>query len=140
MAVLVAYPQIWHACHTHHRRGERSGDPLTEREADVLVHVEASSPASPKALAKHMGITKATLSAVIDRLVARGLLHREQHATDRRRHALTLTKQGEDAVLKGSVLDAARVQQALASLPPAKRARAIEGITLLARACTELHS
>lgn len=140
LAVLVAYPQIWHACHTHHRRGARTGDPLTEREADVLVHIEAASPASPKHLAKHMGITPATLSAVIDRLLARGLLNREQHATDRRRHALSLTREGQRAVLEGSVLDADRVQRALAKLPAPKRARAIEGITLLATACRELHS
>src|SRR6185295_9461077 len=108
LAVLVAYPQIWHACHTHHQRGDRSGDPLTEREASVLVHICAFSPASPKSLAKHMGITPGTLSAVIDTLLLRGFIDRAQHRHDRRRHALTLTRAGEAAVLKGSVLDAAR--------------------------------
>jgi DNA-binding MarR family transcriptional regulator len=140
LAVLVAYPQIWHSCHTHHPRGERSGDSLTDRESSVLVHVSAFAPASPKALAKHMGITPATLSAVIDRLLERGLLHRAQHASDRRRHELTITKPGERAVLEGSVLNAGRVQRALAKLPAAQRKRAVEGITLLAGACRELRS
>lgn len=134
-AVLVAYPQIWHACHTHHPRGARSGDPLTEREASVLVHVSAFSPASPKALAKHLGVTPGTLSAVIDTLLERGYLHREQHATDRRRHALTLTARGEKAVLAGSVLDGKRVERALEKLPSKKRQQAIDGISLLAEAC-----
>jgi DNA-binding MarR family transcriptional regulator len=140
LSVLVAYPQIWHACHTHHQRGEHSGDPLTEREASVLVHVEAYSPASPKALAQHMGITKATMSALIDTLHERGFINRAQHATDRRRHELTLTKKGEDAIIRGSVLDAGRVQRALMSLPAAKRTLAVEGISLLAQACRELRS
>lgn len=139
-AVLVAYPQIWHACHTHHRRGARTGDPLTDRESSVLAHVSASSPASPKSLAKHLGITPATLSAVIDRLLEKNLLNREQHASDKRRHALTLTNEGVKAVLAGSALSAERVQAALERMPPGKRARAVEGLTLLASACRELRS
>ncbi len=140
LAVLVAYPQIWHTCHTHHKRGDRTGDPLTDRESSVLAHVSAFSPASPKALAKHMGITKATLSAVIDRLLEKGLLDRRQHPRDRRRHELTLTREGERAVLDGSVLDFGRVERALKSLPARKRNLAVEGISLLAAACRELQS
>jgi len=140
LAVLVAYPQIWHTCHTHHKRGDRTGDPLTDRESSVLAHVSAFAPASPKALAKHMGITKATLSAVIDRLLEKGLLDRRQHPRDRRRHELTLTRDGEKAVLSGSVLDFGRVERALKSLPVRKRSIAVEGISLLAAACRELHT
>jgi DNA-binding MarR family transcriptional regulator len=139
LSVLVAYPQIWHACHTHHQRGERSGDPLTEREASTLAHVSAFAPASPKALAKHLGITKATMSAVIETLLDKGLIHRAQHRTDKRRHELTLTREGEQAIMRGSVLDAGRVQRALQSLPASKRTIAVEGISLLAQACRELN-
>jgi DNA-binding MarR family transcriptional regulator len=138
LAVLVAYPQIWHSCHTHHQRGDRSGDPLTEREASLLAHVSAFAPASPKPLAKHMGITKATLSAVIDTLLERGYLNRDRHGRDRRRHLLTLTRAGEEAVLKGSILDAGRVERALKALPASKRTLAVEGISLLAQACREI--
>jgi DNA-binding MarR family transcriptional regulator len=138
LAVLVAYPQIWHACHTEHQRGDRSGHPLTEREASVLAHVSAYAPASPSALAKHLGITKATLSAVIDTLLDRGYLHRDRHGSDRRRHLLTLTREGEQAVLRGSILDAGRVERALEGLPASKRTLAVEGISLLAQACREL--
>ena len=140
LSVLVAYPQIWHACHTHHQRGERSGDPLTEREASMLAHISAFAPASPKSLAKHMGITKATMSAVIDTLLDKGLIHRAQHRIDKRRHELTLTREGEQAIMRGSVLDAGRVQRALQSLPASKRTLAVEGISLLAQACRELTS
>jgi len=140
LAVLVAYPQIWHGCHTHHPRGERSGDPLTQREASLLAHVSAFSPASPGALARHMGIGKATLSAVVETLLQRGYLHRERHGSDRRRHLLTLTRRGEDALLAGSVLDAGRVERALRSLPASRRSVAVEGISLLAQACREMRA
>ncbi|MBK7858041.1 MAG: MarR family transcriptional regulator [Archangiaceae bacterium] len=134
-AVLVAYPQIWHACHTQHQRGARSGHPLTEREASLLAHVSAFAPASPKALAEHLGLAPATLSALIDTLLGRGFLQREQHRADRRRHELRLTPQGEAAVLRASVLDASRVQRVLAKLSPPARKRAVDGIALLASAC-----
>jgi DNA-binding MarR family transcriptional regulator len=138
LSVLVAYPQIWHSCHIRHQRGARSGDPLTEREASLLAHVSAFAPASPGPLAKHMGISKATLSAVIDALLARGYLNRERHGTDKRRHLLTLTPQGEQTLLQGSVLDAGRLERALRSLPASKRTLAVEGISLLAQACREM--
>ena len=140
LAVLLAYPQIWHTCHTHHKRGHRTGDPLTDRESSVLVHISAFTPASPKALAKHMGITPATLSAVIDRLLDKGMLDRRQHPSDRRRHELTLTRAGERAVREGSVLDYGRVERALKALPAGKRTLAVEGISLLAAACRGVQS
>jgi DNA-binding MarR family transcriptional regulator len=136
LAVLVAYPRIWHGCHTSHQRGERSGHGVTEREASLLAHLSAFTPASPKLLAKHLGITPGTLSEAIDALVQRGLVRRERREDDRRRQDLSVTAEGERALVKGSVLDERRVLNALKRLSPRERARAVEGISLLAKACT----
>ncbi len=138
LTVLTAYPQIWHSCHTQHRRTERTGGVLTDREAMLLSHVSWYSPASPKALAKHLGVTPGTLSAVIVALLERGLLKRDHHADDRRRHALSLTRSGEAALMKGSALDSARVKRVLARLSPAQRSLAVQGLAVFATACGDL--
>jgi DNA-binding MarR family transcriptional regulator len=135
LAVLVAYPQIWHSCHLRHPRGERSGHGVTERELGLLAHLTSSEPMSPKLLARHLGVTAGTLSAAIEALVERGLVRRERRADDRRRQNLTLTADGERALVHDSVLDAGRVRRALGRLPAEQRAAAVRGISLLAQAC-----
>jgi DNA-binding MarR family transcriptional regulator len=135
LAVLVAYPQIWHACHSQHQRGTHSGHPLTEREASLLSHLSAFAPASPKRLAHHLGISAGTLSEAIEGLVQRGLVDRVRRQDDRRRQDLFVSARGERALVKGSVLDERRVLRALKRLSARERVRAVEGISLLAKAC-----
>jgi DNA-binding MarR family transcriptional regulator len=53
-------------------------------------------------VAEHLGVTPATASAAVERLVRRGLLSREAHPDERRRVVLTLTAAG------GRLLDRAR--------------------------------
>lgn len=46
-------------------------------------------------MAEHLGITKATASAMIERLVQRGLIDRTPHPQERRQVVLTLTVEGD---------------------------------------------
>ncbi|WP_420176296.1 MarR family transcriptional regulator [Luteococcus sp. OSA5] len=48
----------------------------------------------PAELARHLGVTAAAATGIIDRLVARGHVEREPHPTDRRRTVLSLTEVG----------------------------------------------
>src|SRR5262245_18273975 len=45
-------------------------------------------------VATHLGVTPATASVLVDRLVRRGLLHRDAHPRERRRISLSLTRDG----------------------------------------------
>src|SRR5262245_28289779 len=136
--VLKAFPQIYFACHRRHPRGERSGHELTDRESSLLAHLDEHRPTSPQRLARHLGITAGTLSAAVDDLAARGYLLRDRRQDDRRRIDLRLSGRGAAALDGSSVLDKPRVERALERLGPADRARAVEGLELLARACLAL--
>src|SRR5262245_57759285 len=125
--VQALYPQIFLACHTRHERGARGDDGISERDASLLGHLDRKAPQSPAALAKHMGITAATMSEALDQLAERGLIVRERRHDDRRRIDIRLSARGERAMRESSVLDAERVRAVLARLSPSERERAVEG-------------
>ncbi|MBD2499150.1 MarR family winged helix-turn-helix transcriptional regulator [Anabaena azotica] len=64
--------------------------------------------ASLSDLADHLGVTSATASATVERLVQRDLVQRIHHPQERRRIVLTLTEEGK-SVLQQS-LDQTRTQ------------------------------
>lgn len=53
----------------------------------------------PGDLARHLGVTSAAASGIVDRLAARGHVQREPHAEDRRRTQVVLTDSGRSEVL-----------------------------------------
>ena len=85
-------------------------------------------------LAGHMGVTAATMSLSIDRLERKGYVVRLKDAKDRRRVHVRLTTGGVRVREASSVLDPARVETLVARLSEEERARAIEGLALLAHA------
>ena len=62
----------------------------------VLALVQANSGINQTRIGNTLGIDRSTLVAVIDRLEGRDLIARTPSPTDRRSHALVLTKAGED--------------------------------------------
>ena len=53
-------------------------------------------------VAVHLGVTPATASVLVDRLVRRGLLHRDSHPHERRRISLSLTRAGSQHLRDGA--------------------------------------
>jgi len=135
--VLRDYPRIFFACHRRHTRDPQSGELVSEKQVQVLDHLDEVHAMSLSSLAAHMGVTPATMSIAIDRLVKRGFVVRTPDATDRRRVLLRLTEAGARVCEAHSVLDPDLVDTMLAELGDDDRARALEGLAVLARAASQ---
>jgi DNA-binding MarR family transcriptional regulator len=133
-AVQAYYPRIYLACHIHHVRRTSARAHLTESESNLLGHLEENAAVRASTLARHMGVSRSSMSATIKRLVNRGYITRDREARDARAAALRLSPEGAKAMQAGSVLDTSRVRSLLARLPLDDRRRAVEGLRLLARA------
>src|SRR3954447_22662721 len=133
-AVMTLYPRIYFACHTRHVRDPQSQRLLSRRQASILDHLDEIEPTTVMDLAAHMGVTAATMSLSIDRLERKGYVVRLRDAKDRRRVHVRLTTAGVRVRDASSVLDPSRVEALVGRLSDEERARAIEGLALLAHA------
>src|SRR5262245_56957933 len=93
-AVLRHYPQLYLACHAAHPRAASSPSGLSDRDSTVLGHLSESEPMTAADLARHLGIRPSSLSAILNRLTARELIDRREHAGDRRLLEIRLTAKG----------------------------------------------
>jgi DNA-binding MarR family transcriptional regulator len=134
-AVQFAYPQVFYACHTRHTRRRSSAVDVSDRDVQILVHLDGPRPMSLTSLAAHMDLAASTLSEAVTRLVSLGLvLKRGGHGGDGRRVGLVLTPRGTGVVTASSVLETDRLRLVLRRLTPAERRTVVTGLTLLARA------
>jgi DNA-binding MarR family transcriptional regulator len=137
-AIQRYYPQIYFACHVDHVRRASTAHALSSRDSGVLSHLDEERAITPSALARHIGVVPSTFSAQLDRMVGLGYVARTRSGSDRRRWELRLTDKGGRALAATSVLDGRRVQRLLARLSPRERARAVEGMGLLAAAALQV--
>ena len=136
-AILRHHPRIFLACHRRHTRDPKTGAVVSERQVQILDHLDEAEPMSLSRLAAHMGVTPATMSVAVDRLVRRGFVTRATDTTDRRRVLLRLTESGAHICESQSVLDVELVDAMVAALAPEDRGPALKGLALLARAAGE---
>jgi MarR family transcriptional regulator, organic hydroperoxide resistance regulator len=132
--LMALYPRIYFACHQRHVK-----DPLTQRllsrhQASVLDHLDEQDAVTLNGLARHMGVTPATMSLTIDRLERKGYVARLRDTADRRRVNVRLTAAGVRVREASSVLDPALVESMMQRLGTADREAAIRGLALLADA------
>ena len=136
--VMALYPRIYFACHTRHVRDPDSLRLLSRHQASVLDHLDEFDPTTVNDLARHMGVTAATMSLTLDRLERKGYLARSRDTADRRRVHVRLTSAGIRIRSASSVLDPPRVEALVARLGDAERAAAIRGLALLADAAQRI--
>jgi len=132
--LMTLYPRIYFACHTRHVRDPQTQRALSRHQASVLDHLDEIDPTTLNDLARHMGVTPATMSVTIDRLERKGYVSRLRDAADKRRVHLRLTTAGVRVRQASSVLDAARVEALVARLGDDDRDAALKGLELLADA------
>ncbi len=75
-------------------RSRRSND-LSVAQFRTLAYIDSNEGASLSSLAGYIGLTLPSMSKLVDGLVSRGLLARDEHSEDRRRICLRLTSQGK---------------------------------------------
>ena len=136
-AVMTLYPRIYFACHTRHVRDPQTQRLLSRHQVSILDHLDEIEPTTVMDLARHMGVTAATMSLAVDRLERKGYVVRLKDAKDRRRVHVRLTTAGVRVRDASSVLDPSRVEALVGRLNDEERAQAIEGLALLARAAQE---
>ena len=132
--LMALYPRIYFACHQRHVK-----DPLTQRllsrhQASVLDHLDEQDPVTLNGLARHMGVTPATMSLTVDRLERKGYVARVRDSADRRRVNVRLTAAGVRVKDASSVLDPSLVESMMRRLDAPDRDAAIRGLSLLADA------
>jgi DNA-binding MarR family transcriptional regulator len=69
-------------------------DRLSQGDAHILAHLATASPLSISALHRGLAHKRSTLTSILDRLAARGLVTREVGAADRRTFIIALTPRG----------------------------------------------
>lgn len=100
----------------------------------VLSFLDLNPGTSLSDVAGHIGVTKATASALIERLVKRGLITRQDDPLERRRVSLTLTTAGFAQLKQARVRAQTVVAAILEDMPSANLCKIAEGTALLSKA------
>ncbi|AJE45072.1 MarR family transcriptional regulator [Celeribacter indicus] len=90
---LIALRRILRATELYERDLAQAAG-LTSAQLRVLQLVGAEGSTTPKELASRMGVTQATITALVDKLVARDMVKRVPSIEDRRQTNVTITDEG----------------------------------------------
>jgi DNA-binding MarR family transcriptional regulator len=89
-------------------------------------------------IGKHMGVTNAAASQLIDGLVERGLLERVENPEDRRLKQISVSQKGRTFIQDGMAERYRWVDEMVASLTADERAVILPGISLLTEAARKI--
>jgi len=128
------FPEVYRRYHWAQR--VRGADlPVTRRAVEVLQHLSASGPLTVGEQAEHLGLRRNSVSELLSRLEAKGLVARIRDERDERRVLVWLTDVGRDVVSRvGQVLAPDLLAVTMATLSPAERDIVVRGFELLAAA------
>ena len=132
--VFRDYPRIYFACHRKYVRDPKTGAQVSAHQVGILDHLDADAPTMLSNLAAHMGVTPATMSTAVGRLVDQGYVARVLDPADRRKAQLRLTDAGARVCAANSVLEPGFVEEMLDQLSARDRNAALHGLELLAKA------
>ncbi|HEY6378970.1 MAG TPA: MarR family winged helix-turn-helix transcriptional regulator [Candidatus Dormibacteraeota bacterium] len=125
----------------HARRQRLPGSDVTPRMLGLLRHLAGAGPLTIGAQARHLDLTPATVTALVDRLEARRLVERVRDERDRRRVFVWLTSEGRRrATTHPEVLEGGLLGSALARMTPADRATLVTGLRALLDAASAVEA
>lgn len=111
-------------------RSRRSFD-MSVMQFRAMVFIRSYPGSSLSALAEHLGLSLATVSQMIDGMVANHLVRRDDCATDRRRVELSLTEMGESLIESAYRGTQARLVDFMEGLTPAEGETIHQAMNLL---------
>ncbi|WP_298460518.1 MarR family winged helix-turn-helix transcriptional regulator [uncultured Cellulomonas sp.] len=112
--------------------------PLTIQQLKLLMVVVTAGPVTTHHVAEDLGLTAATVSGIVDRLVERDLVVRDHDASDRRIRPLRATPAGVAIVDGLTKVTAWHEQEVLSRLATDDLAALVRGFGALRRAVDEL--
>lgn len=128
------FPEVFRRYHWA-QRVQGADLPVSRRALEVLQHLHASGPLTVGEQADHLGLRRNSVSELLQRLEAKGLIARIRDERDERRVLAWLTDSGRDIVSRiGHVLAPDLIAQAMATLAPEDQAIVVRGFELLASA------
>jgi DNA-binding MarR family transcriptional regulator len=108
-----------------------SSDSITIPQLRSLAFLNRNPGASLSELAEHLGVTCATASTTIERLVQRLLVERTDHPQERRRVVLSLTVPGQLLLEQSQEKTRAQIADILEILTPEEVLHIADSLTLL---------
>lgn len=127
--ILDAVPLVMQSIRVHMRRSRGPG--ISVPQFRVLTYLNRTDGASLSATADRVGLSLPAMSRLIDGLVARGLIRREESPRDRRFVVLRLTSEGRELVHTARAVAQAHLAETLAALSPAQRVQVVHVMQLL---------
>ena len=137
-AILAAYPTLHAAWRRRGVQDQATGRRVSNHQAGILEQLDPAAPITVGELAKRLGVTPATISIQLARLVRLRLVVRETDPGDGRRVRIRLSEAGARMRNLRSLLDPERVRAALARLEEPEREAAVAGLRALAAAAVAL--
>ena len=113
------------------------GQPVSVSAAHALMELEMGGPMSQRALAGRLRLEKSSVSRLVDQLVRRGWVVRDQAPETRRSVALALTDQGREAAGRVARARANRFAGILEKIPEAEREGVFRALDRLVSAADE---
>jgi len=108
-----------------------SGDSLTIPQLRSLAFLKRNPGTSLSAVAEHLGVTCATASTTIERLVQRHLVQRTDHPQERRKIVLNLTTQGKSLLEESQEKTRLHIAEIIESLTSEELLQIETSLTLL---------
>jgi len=127
--VLEAVPLIMQSIRVDMRRSRGPG--ISVPQFRVLTFLNRTNGASLSAVADRVGLSLPAMSRLINGLVERGLVRREESESDRRFVVLRLTTEGRDLVHTARAGAQSRLAETLDALSPTQRAQVAQAMVLL---------
>ncbi|HET6464209.1 MAG TPA: MarR family winged helix-turn-helix transcriptional regulator [Nitrospiria bacterium] len=104
---------------------------LSVAQLRTLVYVDRCPGTDLSGVADHLGVTPATASSVVNRLVRQGLVNRAAHPQKRRHVVLTLTRNGSQRLRHVRETVCSLVRKMLADRSASELQKILDGIALL---------